>query len=129
MDKASKEAMDKAAMDAAERVAAPLRAQIARLEAGSVKAVLGQIAKRDQLASQLSGFVGTFDASEMTLDEVAKYGVKKLEIPTMDGQEVSAIMAYLHGRKAPLPTAVHHGMDSTDANNPLRSYLKPREAA
>lgn len=123
---ADKAALDKAptmdAMDAAiEKRIKPLLAEIATLKANGTKNVIGEVAQRDALATKLSAFVGTFDHSEMTLSDVAKYGVKKLSIPTMDGQEVSAVTAYLHGREVPRVT---HTMDSkTSASKSLDKYL------
>jgi hypothetical protein len=114
-------AMDRAAMDAAianavRLAVAPLKAKLDALPAGGVKGVLASIAQRDALASKLAPFIGTFDYAEMTLQEVAKYGAKKLEIPAMDGQEVSAITAYLHNRPAPAArTFTVPGMDAAPA--------------
>ena len=131
MDKgAMKEVADKAAMDAAEKIAAPLRAELAELRRGGIKAVLGEISQRNALAGKLAGFVGVFDHSEMTLDEVANYGVTKLEIPGVTkGQEVSAITAYLHGRAAPNANVTYvAAMDARDPKNPLKDYLNPKAA-
>lgn len=111
-----------AAMDAAiEKRIKPLLAEIASLKANGTKSVIGEVAQRDALATKLSAFVGTFDHSEMTLSDVAKYGVKKLSIPAMDGQEVSAVTAYLHGREVPKVT---HTMDGAAAvSTSLNKYL------
>ena len=62
------------------------------------KEVFASIANRDQLAGKLSRHVGTFDHCEMTLQEVAKYGVEKLSIPCVDGQEQIVLNAWLHNR-------------------------------
>lgn len=100
--------MDAAAMDAAIEKAVSK----ALKSAPTAKSLLSDISKRDDLAKSLSHFVGTFDHREMTLDDVAKYGVKKLEIPTMDGHEVSAVTAWLHGRVPARPTHTVATMDS-----------------
>lgn len=61
-------------------------------------ALLEQIGKRDNLASRLSHFVGSFDASTMTLDSVAKYGIEKLGLEVPAGSELVALDAWLHNR-------------------------------
>ena len=77
------------------------------------KTLLKSIVNRDQLASRLSQFTGTFDSSEMTADEVAAYGVEKLSIPHQKGSEVQAVESWLHGRQPPSATAQRfHATDS-----------------
>lgn len=115
-EKAEKEAADKAAKDAAEEEEEEkkkkdgmdaaeiktLRARVESLEKNALKTVLGEIAKRDDLASRLSGFIGTFDHAEKTLAEVASYGAEKLGLKGIPaGQEIYALEGYMHGRKAP----------------------------
>ncbi len=76
---------------------APFKAQIAELS--DPKRLFTETASRDALANKLQEYVGTFDHSEMTTLDVAKYGVDKLKIPgVVSGTEVTAIKAYLHGR-------------------------------
>ncbi len=123
---------DAKAMDAAiERHLAPVRQKIAALETGGMKSIVSEINKRNALANQISEMVGTFDHAEMTLSEVAKYGVAKLNIPTQDGQEVSAITAYIAGRKAVAPTRPiqGNGMDGLDGGSPLAQYLNGKKVA
>jgi hypothetical protein len=114
---AAKEAADKCAadalaaqqagaggMDSAAEIKA-LRAQIDAL-AGKVstgmdsKAVMAEIAQRDALAKQLSAHVGTFDSAEMTLADVAAYGVQKLGIQCDPAQAVPVLTGFLHNRPA-----------------------------
>jgi hypothetical protein len=102
----NKAAMDAAIAEAVAKATKPLNDQLISLKAGATKVVLDEISKRDQLAVSLKGFVGVFDHAAMTLDEVAKYGIKKLEIPCQDGAEISSISAWLHGRKP--ASATHH---------------------
>lgn len=64
----------------------------------TMDSILSNIAARDQLASKLSEFVGTFDHAKMTVDQVAAYGIKKLGIPCAKGAERIALDAWLHGR-------------------------------
>lgn len=104
-----------ATMDSAiAKAVAPFKAEIEQLKsAGGVKGVVTMIAERDKLAGDLSKFLGVFDHKEMTLAEVAKYGVDKLEIPSTAGQEFSSVRAWLHNRPVPTPT---YGMDNRDKN-------------
>lgn len=91
-----------------------LEAKIAKLESGTATmdaSIMGCIADRDALASKLSGFVGVFDHSRMTVQQVAEYGAKKLDIPCPKGAERTAVEAYLHGRtpEHKLPTVSMDG--------------------
>ncbi|ECC9827560.1 DUF2213 domain-containing protein [Salmonella enterica subsp. enterica] len=63
-----------------------------------IKMLMGQLARRDALAEQLSHHVGAFDHREKTLEEVAKYGVEKLGIKCADGMEEAVLQGYLHAR-------------------------------
>lgn len=110
-EKSRKEAEDKAAKDAEmaakEKQAGMDSAEIKRLAAkvdsleknGNVKAYLNQIQQSKTLADKISNFTGTFDHSEMTLEQVAKYGVEKLKIPCADGQELGVINGFLYGKQ------------------------------
>jgi hypothetical protein len=91
------------------------------MDAASVKReVIKEIAQRDSLYSKLSGVVGTFDHSEMGLNEVAVYGVKKLGIECAKGSEVATISGYLAGvSKAPTVAA----MDSKKVLSEVDTYL------
>jgi hypothetical protein len=124
--------MDKATMDAAiEAATKPLLARIEQLTnaAPTTKSVLGEVAKRDDMAGKLSHFIGAFDHAEMTLSDVAKYAIDKLKIPTMDGQEVNSVTAWLHGRAVPKPVyGVVATVDNNDKKSSVLEYLKPKAA-
>lgn len=109
-----KDAEDKCAMDALEK-------RIQAVEARSLKAILGEVAKRDQLAKQLSNEIGVFDHSEMTLDEVASYGVKKLQIQAEKGKEHAVLTGYLAARGK--QTAVVHAMDAKPTSSEIDAYI------
>lgn len=85
-------------MDAAEVVA--LKTRVEQLEKGGIKALMGEISKRDSLANAVSAHVGTFDHAEMTLGEVAKYSAEKLGITCDSGHELAAVQGFLAARKA-----------------------------
>lgn len=67
----------------------------------AMKSLFVEVKRRDTLASRLSSFVGSFDASEMTASEVASYGIQKLGIKAPKGQEMAALDGFMHGRTAP----------------------------
>ncbi len=83
-------------MDAAE--IASLRSRVEQMEKGGIKALMGEISKRDALASAVSVHVGTFDHAEMTLGEVAKYSADKRGIACDAGHELAAVQGFLAAR-------------------------------
>jgi hypothetical protein len=94
-EKKKKEAEDKKGMDA--KLAQALD-KISALEKNGMKALMGEIAKRDALASSLSNHIGAFDHADKTYDEVAQYGVEKLGIKCDKGQEAAVLNGFLHNR-------------------------------
>jgi len=54
-----------------------------------------EMAACDKLARDLAPHVGTFDHSDKTLNQIAKYGCKKLGLNPAAGGELTAIDAYL----------------------------------
>lgn len=100
MDMEKEKGMDAAIAAAVKAAVAPLQT---RLEAAEAKAsamddssVFKMINDRDELAGKVSKHIGTFDHASMTTQEVAEYGVEKMEIPCAKGQEVAALTAALH---------------------------------
>ena len=86
------------------------------------KEMMVQVGQRDKLAEQLSHFIGTFDASEMTHAEVASYGLSKLGIQAAKGTELAMLTGYLHGRQ---PSKAVAAMDSKESTSFLKNYLAP----
>ena len=86
------------------------------------KEMMVQVGQRDKLAEQLSHFIGTFDASEMTHAEVASYGLSKLGIQAAKGTELATLTGYLHGRQ---PSKAVTAMDSKESTSFLKNYLAP----
>lgn len=120
---APEDGKEKTGMDAKE-----VQAAIAEALKGhgmDAKDIMILVGKRDKLASQLSNFVGTFDASEMSLDDVAAYGVKKLGLPSIAGQDHAVLAGYLKDRQA--PKAVVFGMDKKEGGSFIDSYLEHKE--
>lgn len=73
--------------------------------------LLARIGKRDALARQLSGHIGTFDHADKTYDDVVRYGCEKLGVKAERGQEAAALSGFLQARPAGVP-AVRAGLDS-----------------
>jgi len=117
------EAADKCGMDSAKQIKL-LQAKIKKLEKSNAvsfdsKTLLKEISQRDQLAAKLSHHIGTFDSAEMTLADVAKYGVKKLGIVCADGSEAAVLSGFLHGRTASKVVAAADSAQSSE----LDAYL------
>lgn len=83
---------------AAEALAETVAALAEKVAAQDSAALIKEIAMRDSLAKRTSEFVGTFDHSAMTVQEVAEYGAKKLGIKCAKGYETIALDAWLQGR-------------------------------
>lgn len=103
----------KAALDAAlAEVAALKRAADEAPPALDAATVMREMGARDELANNLKPHVGAFDHAGMTLAEVAKYGVGKLELEAADGQETAVLKAYLKAAPDPTKTVPGHGADA-----------------
>jgi hypothetical protein len=106
-----------AAMDAADK--ARTDAAIAEAIKGVPGAVMKALAERDALAKKLSDHVGVFDASDMTREQVATYGIEKLGIKDTipAGNESVYLTAYLSALPAPSTARAKVGKvaDVTDA--------------
>ena len=81
----------------ADDVIALLRKEIAELKEAQdelPKALREDMKAASDLAKSLSKYVGTFDSSDMTSDEVAKYGCEKLGIEIAKGYEKAALAGF-----------------------------------
>jgi hypothetical protein len=87
------------------------------------KQIIADIAKRDTYAEKLSTHIGTFDHRSMDLRDVVKYGIKKLELDAMDGQEESVLSGYLAGASLSKATTAMDTKTVTTSNE-LDAYLK-----
>lgn len=88
----------KPAMDSAELVEKVTRRSFAELS------------RRNQLAENVSKFIGSFAFDSMTTRDVAIYAAKKLGLKVGGDQAVTAVESYLHNR--PVPSAKAMAMDS-----------------
>lgn len=83
------------AMDKLQKQIAELQKQVKAQDTG---ALLKELSIRDSLAKRAAKFIGTFDHSSMTAQQVAEYGVKKVGIKVPAGSEIVALDAWMHGR-------------------------------
>lgn len=79
------------------------------------KDVIQIVAARDNLARRLSSVVGTFDHAEMTVEDVASYGVKKLGIKAAKGNEAAVLDGFLLASESRKDIRVTHAQDHSDA--------------
>ena len=66
--------------------------------APTMKQMLAEFSKREDLYKSVEPLVGSFDHAEMTACEVAKYAAGKLGLATVDGAEVAIVQAHIAGR-------------------------------
>ena len=113
-EKAEKEAADKAAKDsegegeAEKKMAGALDAALKKIESlekvvekfaqDGTKAIIGEVAKRDELASKLAPHIRAFDTAGKTLADVQAFGCEKLGLKVEKGQEGVALDGFLHNR-------------------------------
>ena len=84
--------------------------------------LLGLIADRDALYSQVSHFTGAFDHSRMDVKAVAVYACDKLSIKCDKGQETVALNAWMQGRKPEQPSG--HAADSAKRGSAFAEWSK-----
>jgi hypothetical protein len=91
--------------------------------APTMKQMLAEYSKRENLYKAVIPYTGAFDCAEMTAVEVAKYAANKLEIATQDGAEIACVENYLKGlsKKSNESTAT---MDSVSTGRPSSALLK-----
>jgi hypothetical protein len=107
----------RAAVDAA--VAKALAGVAKPAPAMDAKTFLGELSARNTLAEDLSHHVGAFDHAALTLDEVAKYGVDKLELKDVPvGHELTAVRAALAAKGRP-----GVAFTAQDAKAPAASFV------
>lgn len=110
-----------AAQDA--KLAARVAADAAAVPALDAKAIFAAVSARDALAVRVKPFIGAFDHSAMTGDELAAYALDKLSVKNVPaGQEMTALDAYLAGRNPPAPVTPT-GQDGKAAVNPVAAYI------
>ena len=116
------EAMDSLRAENAElkKTLTGLTATVDGLQNDAMKTFMGEVSRRDALAGKVSEFVGTFDHSLMSENDVAVYGVKKLELPCDEGSELATINGFLHNRQ---PSTAAHGLESAVDSTGLDSEI------
>jgi hypothetical protein len=78
--------------------------EISELKSNATKKVMSEISQKNDLAEKVSRFIGAFDHSTMTMDEMAKYSVKKLELQSQEGQELAVLNGFLAGKSSVINT-------------------------
>lgn len=101
-DEKGKEKKDKA-MDSTD---------VERIVSARLKGFKTDSVRRDTLVKQLTPLVGTFDSSAMDSDDVAAYGLKKLELTAPKGHEQAVLSGYLAGIERAGKSHVGYAMDS-----------------
>lgn len=121
------EAVSAEAMDAALKEIEGLKKTVETLSsrpAMDEAAIVATIATKTSLVNRLADAIGTFDASTMTVTDVAKYGVEKLEIKNVvAGAEIAALDAFLQARPKAKPIVVQDGAHTPGAA--VAAYLNP----
>ena len=90
--------------------------------AAIAKLIQKNIAKKSKLYEKLSAQVGAFDHSDMDLDQLAKYGCKKLSLEVEKESRVQFLEAYLLGKGASKTAAMD--MATARKGNFVQRYLK-----
>ncbi|MNZ83274.1 hypothetical protein D3C78_1019970 [compost metagenome] len=89
------------------------------------------VAERDKIYGRVSKVVGAFDHAAMTAEKVAQYGVKKLGLKCVAGQEMIALDAYLAGAEAQAAKAtksVNKVGDGMPSSTELDAYLAGKKS-
>jgi hypothetical protein len=101
-----------------------MQKEIADLKKSRIKSLMKEISKKDALANSLSKHIGVFDSSEMTTDEVAKYGVKKLGIACRSGEEMATLSGFLSAKKISSCVALDSNKIETEFSKVLDSAIE-----
>jgi hypothetical protein len=109
---------DSNAMDA--KIAA-LSKQIEDLKKSNTRTVMKEVSRSTDLAKRLSQHVGAFDHSDMTVGDVASYGVKQLKLNCQAGHELAALEGYLAAKKPSTPQRA--AMDSKPKSSSISAFL------
>jgi 8-oxo-dGTP pyrophosphatase MutT (NUDIX family) len=104
------DAKQRRALDTAITRVGALESQLESIKKNGVKSLMQEISRRTELANKISSFTGAFDHSEMTVGEVASYGVRKLGLKAPAGQEMVALDAYFVNR-APQSEQISFALD------------------
>ena len=81
-----------------------------------------EFSAKQKLHDKLSVHTGSFDHGEMTLDAVAQYGIKKLNLTADKGSEIAMLNGYLAAANV---STGSHTVDSVDPTQSLTAkYLK-----
>lgn len=82
-----------------------------------------EFAQRNALSEKLSNHIGTFDHAEMTLDEVAKYGVAKIAGRKSVKDSMSFLEGYFLGAQARISEPAKFAEDSKIESNCVDKFI------
>jgi uncharacterized protein len=95
--------------------------EVNNLKKMGTKVLLREISRRDALAKRLYPHIGTFDHSDKTLTEVAKYGIKQLGLICKSGYEEAVLDGYLAGARK--NNIISMTQDSKPTSSCIDNYL------
>jgi len=103
---------------------ADLESKLKDQSENGVKNFLKDQASKNELVENISQHVGAFDHAEKSLEEVAQYGIDKLEIECEKGSEIAVLKGFFHNR--PKVSENAFSMDRKDKGgegNQVSAYL------
>ena len=80
--------------------------------------------KKMALFDDLSSHVGTFDHADMNLNQMAKYGVKKLGLECEEGVEVPVLRTYLNTMPKNVDYSAWYTFDHSDNQTSIKSLVE-----
>jgi hypothetical protein len=124
LEKKKGEGMDSLRADNKKQAAqiSALTTSMDALEKTGMKSVLKTIALRNELYTRMSEFTGAFAFDEMDINDMAIYGVKKLELSCAPGFELATLNGFLHGR-SPVASAPGAALDAKISDPGVDEYL------
>jgi hypothetical protein len=84
----------------------------------TIKAMLKEFSRRDELVQQLKPHIGVFDSAEMLYDDVVSKAVKELKLNPAKGEEAATLRGYLLGL----------GSGRTSANDSAQAFSAQNHA-
>lgn len=101
-DKEKSNSMD-AAIETLTKNVQALSDEIKVIKSSAVDAnsIVKELTEKNELAAKASSFIGAFDHSDMTKQEVAKYAVDKIGIACDSGSEIPTLNGFLSAQRTP----------------------------
>jgi hypothetical protein len=99
-----------------------LTAELLDIKKSGLKSLLREVSDRNKLVERVSPLIGTFDHADLTIDEVAKYALDKLNLKAKSGQEYAVLEGYLAAKTTSPQATVT--MDAKPVSDVVTSYFK-----